>query len=144
MGQISFTISLVMIGLFTVAIIGFAVNFANDNEVFVDISDDAQISELYTGSKSNIATFGSKSEDTYESIINSTIATGDVTTTSGGQFKITPLVAVDITKNILRVGYIKIFGRDAGFGIFLTAFLSMITFIIALLIWKTWAGRNPE
>ena len=40
MGQISLTISLIMIGLFTIAIISFATNFAVDTDAAVSISDD--------------------------------------------------------------------------------------------------------
>ena len=144
MGQIQFTIALIMIGLFTIAVLGFAINFASDNEVYVDISDDEQISNLYTGSTSNVSEFTSASEDTYKSIINSTISSGDETTVGGGQFKITPASSVGVTRNILRVGYSRIFGHDSGFAIFLIAFLSIITFIIALLICKTWAGKMPD
>ncbi len=144
MGQIQFTISLIMIGLFTVAIIGFAIEFANDNEVFVDISSDAEVSSLYTGSKSELSGFSNGSETSYASIINSTIASGDETTVSGGQFKITPVTAMAITTGILRTGYVKIFGTGSGFGIFITSFLAILLFIMGLLIWKTWAGRIPD
>jgi len=144
MGQIGFTISLVLIGLFMVAIVGFALSFADNNTVYVDLEDDTEISELYTGQRGNITQFHSDTESTYESIINSTIASGDETTVSGGQFKITPVTAVAVSTNILRVGYEKIFGSGSGFGIFLTSFLALILFVMGLFIWKTWAGRNPD
>lgn len=143
MGQIQFTISLVMIALFAVALIGFAVNFASDNNSAVDISDDAQLTSLDTEIKSNLSTFRGGSESTYQSIVESSIETGE-TTPSGGQFAITPLTVVGTVKNILQVGYVKIFGSGSGFGIFLTTLLAMIGFIFGLYLWKTWAGRNPE
>lgn len=143
MGQIGFTISLVMIALFSIAIMGFAINFASDNNAVIDISDDAQLTNLDTNQRANLSTFRGGSEDTYQSIVESSIEQGE-TTPSGGQFAITPLTIVGTVSNILRVGYVRIFGTGSGFGIFITTLLAMIGFIFGLYLWKTWAGRNPE
>jgi len=145
-GQIGWTISLVMIGLFAIAIIGFAINFASDNNSPVDIADDTEISNLYTETGSNLSDFNSASQDTYGSIINSTISqtASSGTTATSGQFAITPVSSIGVTRNILKIGYIKIFGNDSGFGIFISTFIGLIVFITALLIWKTWAGRSPD
>jgi len=144
MGQIQFTVSLVMIGLFTIAIIGFAMSFANNNTVYVDINDDPELAELFTNVSSNSATFADASGNTYDLIGSSTIGAGDTTTTSGGQFKITPGSLISSMTSILKTGYVKIFGNGSGFGIFITTFISIIIFIIGLLIWKTWAGKIPD
>jgi hypothetical protein len=145
-GQIGWTISLVMIGLFVVAIIGFAVNFASDNNSPIDIADDPEISNLYTSVVGNLSEFGEGAQDTYGSIINSTISPSAAsgTTATSGQFAITPTNTIGVTRNILNVGFKKIFGSNSGFGIFLTTFLGLIVFITGLLIWKTWAGRTPD
>jgi len=144
MGQIQWTVALVLIGLFTIAILGFAINFADDNNSAIDISDDAQISSLYTKTAGNVSDFNSGAEDTFTSIVNSSISAEGQTTQSSGQFAITPTNVLGVTKNILKVGYIKIFGNGAGFGVFITTFLGLMVFITALLIWKTWGGRNPD
>lgn len=143
MGQLQFTISLVLIGLFTIAVIGFAINFADDNSSVIDISDDSQITELYSNVEGNISGFRENSEDTYQSIVESSIEEGE-TTPSGGQFAITPSSATSVSKNIIKVGWIKIFGSDSGFGIFLTSLITLIIFILGMYIWKTWAGRSPD
>ena len=143
MGQIQYIVSLMMIGLFTVAIIGFAINFASDNNTAISIADDPELIRLQTTVEGNVSAFRSGAQSTYQSIVESSIEAGE-TTPSGGQFAITPTSAVPVTKNILKVGYIKIFGSGSGFGIFITTFLAIITFVIAMFIWKTWAGRNPE
>jgi hypothetical protein len=143
MGQIQLTIALVMIGLFSVALIGFGVNFAADNDAAISLSDDPEISNLDTNIQGNLSSFRSGSESTYQSIVESSIDEGE-TTPSGGQFAITPVNAISTVSNILKTGYLKIFGTGSGFGIFITAFLSLIGFIMGLYLWKTWAGRNPE
>jgi len=142
MGQIQYITSIIMIALFTVAILGFGVGFASDNSAPISISDDPELILLQTNVEGNLSDFRGDSESTYQSIVESSIESGD-TTPSGGQFAITPISAVPVTKNILKVGYIKIFGTGSGFGIFITTFLSIITFMLAMYVWKTWAGRNP-
>jgi len=143
MGQIQYTTALIMIGLFAVAIIGFAANFASDNDSPISISDDPELVTLQTNLEGNLSDFRSSSQSTYQSIVESSIETGD-TTPSGGQFAITPVSAVPVAKNIIKVGYIKIFGTGSGFGVFITAFLSIIVFTIGMYIWKTWGGRTPD
>ncbi len=143
MGQIQYTIALTSIALFTIAIIGFAVNFAIDNDAFHSLSDDPGLTNLKTDAEGNLSSFRGGSEDTYQSIVESSIEEGD-TTPSGGQFAITPLTAISTVKNILKVGYVRIFGGGGGFGIFLTTLLALIGFIFGLYLWKTWAGKMPD
>jgi hypothetical protein len=133
-----------LFGMFTLALIGFAMNFANDNNSAVDVSNDAQIVSLYSATAQNLSNLGSASETSTASIINSSIATGGTTTQSGSQFAITPASAVGTGKNVIQVGYYKIFGTDAGFGVFLYSLIGIITFISGLMIWKAWVGRQPS
>ena len=144
MGQIQFTVALVLIGLFTVALLGFAINFAADNDTPVSLTDDPELSSLYTKTGGELSGFDEGAESSYASIVDTTISPEGQTTASGGQFAITPLNIIGVVKNILNVGYVKIFGTGSGFGIFLTAFLGLLVFIIGLYIWKTWAGRSPD
>lgn len=143
MSQIQWTISLVLIGLFTIAIIDFATHFATDNNSVVDIADDPEISSLSTSTGAEVAGYNTKAGTTYSSIMNSSIATSG-STTGGGQFELTSSNTVGVVRNIIEVGYMKIFGSGNGFGIFITTFLGLIVFITVLLIWKTWAGRMPD
>ena len=143
MGQIQFTIALVTLALFSIAIIGFAVNFASDNNAAISIANDPEISELNTNLQGNLTSFQTSAESTYQSIVESSITQGQ-TTPSGGQFAITPPNVIPVTKNIIKTGYLKIFGNGSGFEIFLVSFLGILVFIIGMYIWKTWAGRNPD
>lgn len=138
--QINLTISLVMLALFTTAIISFAIGFAEDNNAEVDISKDPAISNLNIAS--NLDTFKDDSEDTYSSISDSTIEPGSDVIKSTGSFTITWKNVFGVTKNIVDVGYKKIFGSGGGFGVFFTTLIGMIIFIYALYLIKTWKG-NP-
>jgi hypothetical protein len=143
MGQISLTTSLILIGLFTIAVIGFALNFASDNSAAISIANDPELTLLNTRVTGNTTNFTSTSNDTYYSILGSEIK-GTDTTSTGTQFALTPINAVATVKNILEVGYIKIFGSGSGFSLFLTTFIGLLTFMIGLYIWKTWKGGSPD
>lgn len=145
MGQNSFTISLFLIACFTVAVLGFVTTFAIDNSPAVDIRDDSDLSSLYTSSSDNITDeYSTAAENTYLSIIKSTVEPGSTTTRTSGSFAITPSKVLPATYNILRVGYSKIFGTDSGFGVFLTAFISILGFLMAMYLIKTFIGGNPD
>ena len=137
MGTITTISSLIMIACFTVAIIGFATNFAIDNDSPIDIADDAELSLLSENSEGNLSDFRGDTFDTYQSIVQSSIDTGD-TTQTGGQFAITPTSALGAVKNILKVGYVKIFGTGSGFGIFLTTLFGFFGFVLGMYVWKSW------
>ena len=143
MGQISFSVSLILIALFSIAIIGFAVNFGIDNDAYVQLSDDPELTNLYAEQRANMTSLREQSESTYTSIVESSIEEGE-TTPTGGQFSITPGTLLSTISNIVKVGYLKIFGSGEGFGIFLTTFILTLLFIMSLYIWKTWVGRNPD
>ena len=140
--QITLTISLVMIALFSIAIISFTVGFANDNNAVVNIADDPELSSLNTETTSGLSTFKEGSEGTYTSILETTVEPGSDVVTSTGPFAITPGNIVNVIKNIIYLPYKKIFGSGSGFGIFFTTFIAILTFVVGLLIYKTLRG-NP-
>ena len=139
-GQIQLTVALVLIGLFTIAIISFASNFATDNNAAIDVNDDQEISSLKTNAQGNISAFNTQSGDQYQSIIETTIAPGSDYAQSVGSFAVTPASSLETSKNIIKVGYSKIFGSGNGFGVFLTALISVLVFIIGLYLYKTLRG----
>lgn len=143
MGQIQLTVSLVMIGLFTVAILGFAINFAEDNNAAVSISDDPELTNLYTQTGSNLSGFNDNSQDTYQSIVDTNLQAGSEVAQNVGSFSITPANVLGVVKNILEVSYKKIFGSSSGFGIFFSALAGMLVFMVALFLYKTLRG-NPD
>lgn len=144
MGQIQWTVSLVMLGLFVVAVLGFAINFADDNNAVIDISDDFETSQLYTNTTANISTFGSEAKSTTTSILNTTIPAGSQTAESSGGFAITTANLMGVLTNVLGLGYKKIFGSNPDFAIFFFALIGLVGLISILYVWKTLAGRNPE
>jgi hypothetical protein len=144
MGQIGLTVSITMAVLFTLAVLGFAINFAVDNSSPVDISDDSLVSGLYSNTASGLSQMEEDSNSTYTSISKSTVETGSSTFKSAGSLGITFSNLLPTFYNVLRVGYYKIFGTDSGFGIFLTTFISLLGIISVLYIVKTLIGGSPD
>lgn len=140
MGQIQLTVALVLISLFTIAIIGFAINFAVDNDASVSVDDDVEISSIYSSSASGAGSFETDSENQYQSIVETTLEAGADSPQSVAPFSVTVGNSLGVTKNILQVGYSKIFGTGSGFGIFLTALISVLLFVIGLFLYKTLRG----
>jgi len=139
---ITLTISLVMVALFSIAIISFCINFANDNDAEVNIADDLELSSLNTDTKSQMLDFKDDSEGTFSSIIDTTIEPGSDVAQSTGPFAITTGNIMSVTGNIFYLPYKKIFGSGSGFGIFFTTFLAFLLLIAGLLIYKALRG-NP-
>ena len=140
--QITLTISLIMIALFSIAIIGFAVGFANDNDAAVSITDDPSIDTFYTDTRDNIDSFETDSEGTYSSVLDTTVEPGSDVAQSTGSFAITIPNLISTGKNMILVPYKAIFGSGEGFGIFFTTFGIIIIFVFGLLLYKTLRG-NP-
>lgn len=143
MNQIQWMLSLVMIGLFTVAIIGFAANFAVTNEAPINILNDQNISNLRENTQGDLSSLESSGTNTYASIVNSSInpSSASGTLPNVGPFSLTFQNLFSLMNNILRIAYDKIFGSDPNFAIFFTAFGSIIAIITGLLLWKTLKGE---
>jgi len=142
MGIKGLSIGFVMIALFTIAILGFAMQFATDNDAAVSIADDSDLVSLYNSGDSYMDDFANASEDTYSSILDTTVEPGSDVIQSAAPFAITPTSMLGTVNNILSVGFSKIFGNE--FGIFLTTFYAMMVLIIGYFIVKLWKGGNPD
>jgi hypothetical protein len=140
MGLSQLSISIVLIGLFTIAIVGFAISFAIDNNAVFSIADDPEMSTLNSNTKVNMSDFGKNASSQYSSILNTTISPGSDVPQSAAPFAITPWSLVQVITNIVFVAYTKIFGTGSGFGIFFTTFIAVIVFLFGFFIYKALRG----
>jgi hypothetical protein len=143
MGLKEYTLSLIFIGLFSIALISFAINFASDNSASVSIADSDTIGTMKNEINSNLSSWNTESESSYQSITQSSITQAD-TTPSGGQFTLTVGNSLNVVKSIVRNGFVVIFGNDEGFAIFLSTFIGILVLLFGYYIWKAWAGRSVE
>jgi len=139
---ISLITSITMIILFTVAIIGFSVSFANDNASAVRIDDDSGINSLKTNSDNSMRVFSNETADSYSSISNTTLETGSDVIKSPAVFTLTWGNLFATFSNILAVIFIVVFGGNPAFAIFTTALVGILGLMFTLYIIKAWRG-NP-
>ena len=141
--QISLTISITMIFLFCLAIFGFAINFANDNEAVMNIGTDPTASSTYDANLGNSSQFITESEETYTSILESTIGEGSDSLPSTAPFAPTKGSLLGSIKNIIILPKNAIFGGSGSqFGIFFSVFIGLIVSIFGFYVYKTLRG-NP-
>jgi hypothetical protein len=141
MGQIKLIGTLVLISLFAIAILSYAENFAYDNDSTINIADDEVFSQGKTRIEGNFSDLRDDSEETYTSILQTTI-NGEVAP-STAPFSINSKNSLNLAKNVFKLSYQRIFGTDTGFSIFYYSLISFITFILGLFIYKTLRG-NPD
>lgn len=144
MGLIKFLGGMMMVMLFAFAIISYTVGYGNDNEVAINIADDDELSALQTNLENNAGDFLININSSLESFSKSELGTGDEIDRKGGQFKSQTRSPYDATKNIINVGFVKIFGSDTEFGVVLTTFLTFLGAVSLLYIVKAWVGKNPD
>ena len=135
--------SMLMMALFSVAIITFSINFGNDNDAAINIAEDPDFVSFNTQVKANLSSFNDDAESSSNSFFESAASTGDQVSTSGGQFKVGIKSAMSITTSTVNAGFKKIFGSDTSFGIILTSFIALLVYIAGLLAYKAWFGRSP-
>ena len=144
MGEIKFIGSLVLISLFAIAVIGYSVGFANDNNSNINLADDPQFSSMSSGLKNNITDFKTDTADSSEVFFKSTVGVAQETTVTGGDFKLglgSLMASFGVISSAINT---NIFGGSAVFGIVLTALSSFLVYSGFRYIWKTWKGGNPD
>jgi len=141
--QISLTVSITMIVLFSIAVIGFSIGFANDTNAEISVSSNSDINRVYGSQKEDISQFKDEAEDTYQSILDTTVEPGSDVVPSAAPFAITRGSLTGALKNIIFLPVTYIFGGfGSPFGIFVTTLLAVISFLFILYLIKTWKG-NP-
>ena len=140
--QTNLMISLALIGIFSIALISFAINFAIDNEAQVSLSDDSDISNLNTNLQSDIDSMRDDTNTSVTAIMTSTIGIQSGETEGGTAFKVGPGTALNMAYRTMKVGFGKIFGADSSFSIIFTTFTIILAFVSVFVIWKAWKG-NP-
>jgi hypothetical protein len=144
MGQIKYIGAMVLIMLFATAIIGYVINFADDNDTGIDLNDDDEFVTLKSDLETDMISFKDDTNSSIEAFDKSTIISGSETTTSGGQFKGGITSSTGSAKKIIKLSYQKIFGSGSEFKYFLITFMAFLGFVGLLYWWKTWAGKSPD
>ncbi|MBU1235144.1 MAG: hypothetical protein KKC77_19825 [Proteobacteria bacterium] len=144
MGQNQFIIAVALSVMFSIAFLSFATNFATEQDAVISIANDGEMSGLVTYADADAISFTDGVNDSEVSFSQSSIeeTSQSGTLVTGSAFK--TLGPVGTLKNIVSVGYVKIFGGDSGFNSILYLLMGTILTIGIFLMWKTWKGGNPD
>ncbi len=144
MGEIKLVTSLVLIAVFSIAMVSYVANFAADNNAAISLSDDPEFLALNSDLSGEVSNFNTNANASSQAFFESEITEGDETTRTGGQFKVGIVSLTSALTLVLDIIFSKIFGNDVGFAVLLTAFLSLLGYIAFRYIWKTWKGGQPD
>jgi len=132
----------VFIAIFVISIITFAVSFAIDNDSDISIGDDVRFENLTSRVRTSVDTLENDSKTSQDILSKTSLSAGDAEISgSGGQFKVGPYTAVKMTVISFTTAFDSIFGVE--FRFILTAFVSLMTFLIGYYVIKAWLGRDP-
>jgi len=144
MGEfVKYSIAFVMIAIFSIALITFAINFGLDNDASINIGSDEGFNEANTNLKGNLTEFYTGTGTASESYQKSTIGSQTESTEGGTQFKVTPATSLSMAVATITTSWNRIFGKDSAFAFILTSLIAVLTFILIMYGYKAWAGRSP-
>jgi len=143
MGMESTLKNSVFIAIFVIAIITFTINFAIDNDSDITLANDTRYSSLSSDLQTNINTLENDSKTSNEILQKTSLAAGDQEIAgSGGQFKVGPYSAINMTINSFTTSFKTIFGPE--FYFIFVAFVSLMTLLIGYYVIKAWLGKDPN
>ena len=132
MGQIKMIQSFVLIAIFSIAIIVFAVQFAEDNDSDISLTGDTRWSNLNSSVQGDIPELESDAQTSSGILFNTTLEAGDQSASSGGQFKVGPVSSMKIAFKSITGGFSVIFGSDNEFSFILMALGSVLFIMVTL------------
>jgi hypothetical protein len=144
MGEIKFATSLVLIALFSIAVISYATYFTIENNSAIKLSDDATMNEVSGILVGDLQQATSDANDSSKGFFSSEVTSANDMTTTGGQFKVGIFSIISTLFALFNVVKVKIFGGNVGLFIFINALAGMLTYIAIRYIYKTWKGGNPD
>ena len=147
MGEIKYIGALVLTALFAIAIMNYVIDFGADNNVAVDISDDADIVAFNEQIEENLTLYKSQTNSSSTTFFRSEVGAGDETTRTGATFKGGVTGIFGTVKTVLNTIKSKIFGSEqgnSGKGIVITVLISFLTFVLIRYLYKSWVGKNPD
>lgn len=145
MGQINYTISIVLFVLFALSLVVFVTQFSIENNAYVNLGDDPDLN-FSQDVKSNMSSWTVVIDNTSDSFYKLEINERGYTSKAGGEFKASGRSLIPTVKEFVVFAYRKIFGSDtsSGFYVFVEALVAVLGLIMILYMWKTWIGRNPD
>ena len=143
MGQTKLIAGLIMITVFTAAVITYVTMFSIENESSVGFENDSSFSRTNSEVQGNLTVFYDDVNSSSQAFSKSTIQSGTDTFESPTVFQTLFFIPKTIF-SILQLINEKIFGGDERFFIVTASISAFIIVLGVLYIWKTFRGGDPE
>lgn len=146
MGQKKLLISVVMVIIFSMGIINYAIGFASDNDASISIADDGDFGNLGSDLETYSANIVKEGNTTDIGFFQRKTESEDELIKTGGSLK-------DVSRNSTTQGFFKVVtsiqnsifgGKGSEFGIVFNLLLFLFSMITLMYIYKTIKGGNPD
>jgi len=144
MGQIKFIGSLLMISLFTLAIMNYAITFGEDNDAPININEEVKVTTAKSDIEGELGGFDTATSNSSQAFYKITQDPQDETAGGGGLWRNLITNPVNALKSVFTLARDKIFGGSSAFGAVLTAVTGFIIAIGLMYLYKTIWGKNPD
>lgn len=141
MGQLKLLASLMMIALFSMAIVGYVINYSNDNDAIVNLGDEDDFSTFTTEIQSEVIDLKDEVNSSSEAISDADISDASGTIGRPAIFE-TMGTFPSIVKSIFNLST-KYLGDNPIITYAFTLVSIFIAISIVLYFWKTFKG-NPD
>lgn len=133
----------VMISIFVICIVTFAVGFAVNNDSDISLASDSRFTSLNSSLQGDINQIEDDANSSYNILLKTSLTSGDQEISGGGgQFKLGPYSSMKMSISSLKTGFEAIFGAE--FNFILIAFTSLMVFLIGYYVIKAWLGKDPS
>jgi len=133
----------IMIVVFVICIVTFAVSFAINNDSDVSIASDSRFTSLNSSLQGDVNQYKDDANTSYNILLKTSLSSGDQEISGGGgQFKVGPYSSMKMSITSLKTGFNALLGPE--FNFILIAFTSLMVFLIGYYIIKLWLGKSPD
>ena len=135
MGILKFVAPVLLLVVFTIAIISYTTNYAVDNSANINLVDDPLFVNLNTSLQSEMVTFRTDINDSSSASTKSTVEAGSDTLKSPSVFQNIGS-SVRALNSVLELIRVKVFGGNPAFYIVISTLTTFFVLVIILYAWK--------
>lgn len=130
--------------IFIISIISFSIMFAENNDSDISILSDSRFSDLNTSLRIDEQGLQGDSITSTDILFKTTTEQGDISASTGGQFKVGLSEAGKMTVRGFNTAFDVVFGSGQEFNFIKTTFVAIFGFISGYFVIKAWLGRDPD
>jgi len=143
MGLIKFVAPVLLLVVFTIAIISYTTNYAVDNNAAISLMDEQSFVNLNASLQSEMVTFQDDVNDSSSASTRSTTEAGSDTLKSPSVFQNIGSSARALNA-VLTLIKVEVFGGNPAFFIVITTLTAFFVLVIVLYVWKAFKQGDVD